>query len=82
MSIKKRFFTVCVANTYEEPISRICYPKLKYSKVYFLNDTDAILNILGNTVFRIKGSWNRPETLPSFMGLIKCFDDRRSVRLW
>jgi hypothetical protein len=45
-------------------------------------DTNTILDLYGNTVFGITGSKNRPATQPLFMGLIKCFDDRRSVRLW
>jgi hypothetical protein len=45
-------------------------------------DTKAIHDLYGKTAFGITGSSNRPATQPSFMGLIKCFDDRRSVRLW
>jgi hypothetical protein len=55
---------------------------MKYSETEILKHTDAILDLYGNTVFGITGSKNRPATQPLFMGLIKCFDDRRSVRLW
>jgi hypothetical protein len=61
--------------------SPICNLKLEYLQASFLMDTDTIIDLYGNTVFELSGSRNSPATQPSFMGLIKCFDDRRSVRL-
>jgi len=55
---------------------------MKYSETEILKHTDAILDLYENTAFGITGSRNRPATQPSVMGLIKCFDDRRPVRLW
>ena len=37
------FFLFRVANTYEEPFSKICYPKLEYSQSDFLMNTIRIL---------------------------------------
>jgi len=62
--------------------SCLCYPNVEYSQADFLMDTDAIHDLFENTVFGITGSKNSPATQPLFMGLIKCFDDRRSLRLW
>jgi hypothetical protein len=62
--------------------SPICYPKLEYLQASFLMDTETIIDLYGNTVFGITGPWNRPATQHTFMRLIKCFDDLRTVRLW
>jgi hypothetical protein len=55
---------------------------MKYSDAKILKDTNTIFELYGNMVFELSGSWNRPATQPLFMRLIKCFDDRRSDRLW